>query len=64
MTSTAPIVTAATRPAVSPAAPAPITTAADQKSVRRPSARSSVAEIPPATMLPAANAATCRPPTA
>ena len=62
MTSTEPTVTSATRPAVNPIAPTPITAAADQNSVRRPSARSSRAEIMPATMLPAANAATCSPP--
>jgi hypothetical protein len=62
MTSTEPTVAAATRPAVNPIAPAPISAAADQNSVRRPSPRSSRAEITPATMLPAANAATCSPP--
>ena len=41
MTSTEPMVTAAMRPAVNPIAPAPISAAADQNSVRRPSARSS-----------------------
>ncbi len=62
MTSTEPTVTAAMRPAVNPIAPAPISAAADQNSVRRPSVRSSRAETTPATMLPAANAATCSPP--
>ena len=62
MTSTEPTVAAATRPAVNPIAPAPISTAADQNSLRRPSVRSSRAAATPATMLPAANAATCSPP--
>ncbi len=64
MTSTEPMVTAAVRPAVRPTAPRPISAAADQSSVRRPSARSSRADTRPATMLPAANAATCSPPVA
>ena len=62
MTSTEPTVTSAMRPAVNPIVPAPITAADDQNSARRPSARSSRAEITPATRLPAANAATCSPP--
>ena len=41
---------------------APISAADDQNSVRRPIARSRRAEMIPATRLPAANAATCRPP--
>ena len=41
MTSSEPTVASATRPAVSPTAPAPITAAAAQNSERRPSARSS-----------------------
>ena len=44
MTSTEPTVTAAMRPAVNPIAPAPISTAADQNSLRRPSVRSSRAD--------------------
>ena len=62
MTSTEPTVKEAMRPAVNPIAPAAISAAADQNSVRRPSARSSRGEITPATRLPAANAATCSPP--
>ena len=62
MSSTEPTVAAATRPTVNPTVPAPISAADDQNSVRRPTARSRRAEIIPATRLPAANAATCRPP--
>jgi hypothetical protein len=64
MTSAEPTVTAAMRLAVNPIAPAPISAAADHHSARRPSARSSRAETTPATVLPAANAATCSPPVA
>ena len=62
ITSTEPTVSGAIRPAVRPTAPAPISAAADQNSPRRPSARSSRAEVTPATRAPAANAATCNPP--
>jgi hypothetical protein len=62
MTRTEPIVIAAMGPAVNPMVPAASSAAADQNSVRRPRARSSRAEITPATVLPAANAATCSPP--
>ena len=50
------------RPSVSAIAPAPITAAEDQNSVRRPSARSTRPDAKPASTLPAANAATCSPP--
>jgi hypothetical protein len=51
ITSTEPMVTSAMRPAANPIVPAPISTADAQRSERRPSARSSRAEIPPATRL-------------
>ena len=63
ITRTEPTVAAATFPAVNPTAPAAITAAPDHSSARRPSPRSSRAATRPATMLPAANAATCSPPT-
>ena len=63
MTSTEPTVTSAICPAANPIAPAPMTAAPDQNSVRRPIPRSIRAAIAPATMAPAANAATCSPPT-
>src|SRR2546423_91343 len=62
MTSTEPTVTPATRPSVRTVAPAAISAAADQSNRRRPRARSSRADITPASMLPAAKAATCSPP--
>jgi hypothetical protein len=62
MTSTEPTVTVATRPAVSPIAPAPMSAAAAQNSMRRPSARSSRAATTPAISAPPAKEATCSPP--
>ncbi len=57
-------IVAGTAPArVSRPAPVAITAAADQSSTVRPTARSSRGDRMPATALPAANAATCSPPT-
>jgi len=64
ITSTDPTVTSTMLPTVNPTTPAPNSAAADHNSLRRPSQPSSRAEARPATVLPAANAATCSPPTA
>jgi hypothetical protein len=58
MTSTAPIVVAALRPAVSPAAPVAISAADDHSTARRPPCRSSLGASTPASALPTAKAVT------
>ena len=63
ITSREPIVASAAWPSVSAIVAAPISAAPDQNNARRPTAASIRPETRPASTLPAANAATCRPPT-